>query len=105
MSRLFNPFQVNLQANGWFGDVFMGHENIAMGWNGLTLWTNTVHKNWIFPLRIFKWMWLNPQETSGLVTFTKKILNGKLNFLCSENSAPEIIIKPRRVCQVTAMNN
>ena len=28
-------------------------------------------------------MWPNPQETAGLVTFTEKILNGKLHFLCS----------------------
>ena len=28
-------------------------------------------------------MWLNPQETADLVTFTDEILNGKLNFLCS----------------------
>ena len=25
----------------------------------------------------------NPQEAAGLLTFTKEILNGKLNFLCS----------------------
>ena len=29
-------------------------------------------------------MWPNPQETEDLVTFTEKILNGKLHFLCSE---------------------
>ena len=28
-------------------------------------------------------MWLNPQETTDLVTFTEEILNGKLHFLCS----------------------
>ena len=28
-------------------------------------------------------MWLNPQETADLVTFTEEILNGKLLFLCS----------------------
>ena len=28
-------------------------------------------------------MWPNPQETMDLVTFTEKILNGKLHFLCS----------------------
>ena len=28
-------------------------------------------------------MWPNPQETADLVTFTEKILNGKLHFLCS----------------------
>ena len=28
-------------------------------------------------------MWPNPQETEDLVTFTEKILNGKLHFLCS----------------------
>ena len=28
-------------------------------------------------------MWPNPQETADLVTFTEKILYGKLHFLCS----------------------
>ena len=28
-------------------------------------------------------MWPNPQETSDLVTFTDKILNGKLDLLCN----------------------
>ena len=28
-------------------------------------------------------MWLNPQETLDLVTFTEKISNGKLHFLYS----------------------
>ena len=28
-------------------------------------------------------MWPNPQETAYLVTFTEKIPNGKLHFLCS----------------------
>ena len=27
-------------------------------------------------------MWPNPQETAALVTFTEKVLNGKLHFLC-----------------------
>ena len=29
-------------------------------------------------------MWPNQQETVDLVTFTEKILDGKLHFLCSE---------------------
>ena len=32
-------------------------------------------------------MWLNPQETADLVTFTEQILNGKLHFLYSVNLA------------------
>ena len=28
-------------------------------------------------------MWPNPQETADFVTFTEKMLNGKLYFLCS----------------------
>ena len=28
-------------------------------------------------------MWPNPQETADLVTFTEKIFNGKLRFLCN----------------------
>ena len=33
-------------------------------------------------------MWPNPQETTDLDTFTEKILNGKLHFLCSANHEP-----------------
>ena len=29
-------------------------------------------------------MWPNPQYPADLVTFTEKILNGKLHFLCSD---------------------
>ena len=29
-------------------------------------------------------MWANPQFPANLVTFTEEILNGKLNFLCSD---------------------
>ena len=29
-------------------------------------------------------MWPNPQLPADLVTFTEEILNGKLNFMCSE---------------------
>ena len=29
-------------------------------------------------------MWQNLQKTADLVTFTEEILNGKLDFLCSE---------------------
>ena len=31
-------------------------------------------------------MWPNSQESADLVTFTKEILDGKLCYLCSENS-------------------
>ena len=31
-------------------------------------------------------MWPNPQETTDLVTFTAKILNGTLHILCSVKS-------------------
>ena len=34
----------------------------------------------------------NPQETADLVTFTEKILNGKLHFLCSEPSERGVAI-------------
>ena len=30
-------------------------------------------------------MWPNPQETADLVTYTEEILNGKLEFLCSDS--------------------
>ena len=32
-------------------------------------------------------MWPNQQKTGDLVTFTEEILDGKLQFLCGENSA------------------
>ena len=31
-------------------------------------------------------MWPNPQENVNLVTFTEKILDGKLYFLCNEKA-------------------
>ena len=34
-------------------------------------------------------MWPNPQKTADLVTFTEEILNGKLDFLCSEPNLTE----------------
>ena len=36
-----------------------------------------------FSIKDFVSKWLNPQETADLVTFTEKILDGKLHFLCS----------------------
>ena len=35
-------------------------------------------------------MWPNPQGTADMVTFTTKILNGKLRFLCSDISMEKI---------------
>ena len=37
-------------------------------------------------------MWPNQQETADLVTFTEEILNGKLNFLCSESTLTKLDI-------------
>ena len=34
----------------------------------------------------------NSQETADLITFTEKILNGKLHFLCSENSVSQLLL-------------
>ena len=31
-------------------------------------------------------MWLNPEETADLVTFTEETLNGEFHFLCGVNS-------------------
>ena len=31
-------------------------------------------------------MWPNPQETADILTFTEEILDGKLQFLCSDGS-------------------
>ena len=40
-------------------------------------------KNEVFRSGFLQYMWLNPQETVDLVTFTEQILNEKLLFLCS----------------------
>ena len=37
-------------------------------------------KNKVFHEGFLQWMWPNPQEIEDLVTFTEKILNGKLHF-------------------------
>ena len=31
-------------------------------------------------------MWPNPQETADIVTFTKEMFKGKLQFVCSDGS-------------------
>ena len=58
-------------------------------------------------------MWPNPQFSGDLVTFTEKILNGKLHFLCShrdyyqsskimieyvhlDENVPDVFTKPHR---------
>ena len=48
-------------------------------------------------------MWLNPQETADLVTFTEEILNGKLHFLCSVNciAKPISLISESYIRRVT----
>ena len=35
---------------------------------------------------------MNPQKTADSVTFTEEILNGKLNFLCSGYSSPQVTV-------------
>ena len=42
-----------------------------------------LHKKWSFPLRISSINITNSAANCGLVTFTEKILNGKLHFFCS----------------------
>ena len=44
-------------------------------------------------------MWLNPQETADLVTFTEEILSGKYHFLCSEEKAQ--LIRKANIFSVT----
>ena len=43
-----------------------------------------LHKKWSFPLRISSVNVTKSAVSSGFVTFTEAILNGKLHFLCSE---------------------
>ena len=45
-----------------------------------------VHKKWSFPLKISSVNVTIPQFAADLVTFTEEIFNGKLHFLCSEDS-------------------
>ena len=35
-------------------------------------------------------MWSSPQETADVLTFTEKILTGKLHFLCSVPNAYDV---------------
>ena len=49
-------------------------------------------KNGAFHEGGLQWMWLNPQETADLVTFTEEILYGKLHFLCN---VPKSLIKSK----------
>ena len=44
---------------------------------------DSLHKKFSFPLRIFQWMWSNPQKTVNKSSFAEEILNAKLHFLCS----------------------
>ena len=53
-------------------------------WFKLVNW-QILHKKWSFALRIFfKLVWPKPPKTEDKITFTEKILNWKLHFLCSE---------------------
>ena len=47
---------------------------------------NTPHKKWSFPLRIFLVNFFSKKFPADLVSFTEKIRNGKLHFLCSDTS-------------------
>ena len=40
-------------------------------------------KNGVFHDGFLQYMWTNQQKTADLVTFTEKVLNGKLQLLCS----------------------
>ena len=43
-------------------------------------------------------MWLNPQETADLITFTEEILKGQLHFLCSEYNRMDNFLTQDRSC-------
>ena len=49
---------------------------------------NTLHcaKNEVFHSGFIQQIWPNPQVAADLFTFTEKILNGKIHFMCSVNS-------------------
>ena len=53
--------------------------------------SNFLSKKWSFPLRSSSIMWPNPQFLVDLVTFTEKILNENLHFLCSDSLQRGII--------------
>ena len=44
-------------------------------------------------------MWPNPQFPADLVTFTGEILNGKLNFLCSERNFMIVRFPDKYLCK------
>ena len=54
-----------------------------------------LHKKWSFPLRISSVNMTKLHFPADLVTLTEEILNGKLHFLCSEQSGQSIL--PTRV--------
>ena len=62
------------------GELCMKHTLLVPNWIYLQ-WHCT--KNEVFSSRFLQQMWPNPQFPAGLVTFTEKILNGNLHFLCS----------------------
>ena len=46
-------------------------------------------------------MWLNPQETADLVTFTEEIFNGKLHFLYSRSNRSGAFIRNETVRKIS----
>ena len=51
-------------------------------------------------------MWPNLQETADLVTFTEKILNGKLHFLCRDNlSLSQTIRTSEQILVISKFSN
>ena len=50
-------------------------------------------------------MWPNPLETADLVTFTEKILNGKLHFFCSAHKTNNGVANIARdvLCRLRSM--
>ena len=58
----------------------------------LRLWILSTAQKWSFYEGFLQLTWPNPQETADSVTFTEKILQGKLHFLRSDHNFIEQIL-------------
>ena len=67
-----------LAKKSWKSDIFavVRYSTWKLELVSNILWMTAVklHKKKSFPLRIFQSMWLDPQETADLVTFTEEYL-------------------------------
>ena len=79
----------NLHGYDSSDDFLLGgeeHSNVIANENGRTVIKVTLHKKMKFSIKdFFSKCDQIQRKLHGLLTFTEKILNGKLHFLCSVN--------------------